>query len=276
MTIEQQDIDDGLTDEERAALAEDDETETEKVTDDTETEAGKPAESGEPAAEPAAKPAAEPEPVAQAKPESAPLLVAPAPEDAEGKLRDIADQKEALLTQFDDGDITAREYQKKLDDISRSERAIERAQDQAELAVKLDRQKQQNDWVSLCGRFIESNPTYRDNSRLYRALDAEVRDLATKAETANWTGEQFLEAAHKNLQEAFGFSDAAKPGTKVVAAKQRADLPPNLAKVPAAEVQDTNGGRFAVLDRLANTDPIAYEEAVKALSKAERNAYLAA
>jgi hypothetical protein len=48
-----------------------------------------------------------------------------------------------------------------------------------------------------------------------------------------------------------------------------------LAKVPAADVEDTNGGRFAVLDRMASTDPLGYEEALNKMSAAERDAYMA-
>ena len=41
-------------------------------------------------------------------------------------------------------------------------------------------------------------------------------------------------------------------------------------------MNDTDGGRFAVLDRLAATDPIAYEDALAKMPEAERNAYMAA
>lgn len=275
------DFDDGLTEEERAALSDDGDVAVtpeasaapdEDTAHDPEQQAEAAAVEPEPAAEPAAaeQPAEE---VTQAQQQPAPVLVAPAPEDAENKLKEIADQKEALLNQFDEGDITAREYQKQLDELARQERAIERAQDRAELATQMEQQRQQNEWVATCNAFIEANSVYKDNPRLYKALDAEVRELAQKPETANWTGQKFLEEAHKALAEAFNLPTNGKQAKP--AAAQR-DLPPNLAKVPAADVQDTSGNRFAVLDRMASSDPIAYEEALSKMSPAERDAYLAA
>lgn len=293
MTVE---IDDGLTDEERAALAEDDGG---GADDTTNTDAdngaggddGKGSESAEDkaaagnddaAADAAASAASDAKAddgaaaATEAQPQQAPILVAQVPENVDAKLAEITTQKGALLDQFDNGDITAKEYQLQLDALAKQERQIERQQDRAELAASMEQQRLQNDWNATCNRFVETNAIYKDNPRLYKALDAEVRELATKPETANWSGQRFLDEAHKNLKAAFGFQDSTPaPDAKRKAPPQR-ELPPNLAKVPAADVEDTNGGRFAVLDRLANTDPVAYEETLNKMSAAERDAYLSA
>ena len=208
-------------------------------------------------------------------PQPAPILVAPPASDATAKLAEIEERKNTLLEQFDNGDVTAKEYQKQLDSISKEERAIERAQDRAELAAQMEQQRLQNDWNATCANFVESHTIYKDNPRLYKALDAEVRELAAKPETSSWSGQKFLDEAHKALKQAFGFSEGVSPdrnGGKP--APRGRELPPNLAKVPAADVQDTNGGRFAVLDRLSSSDPIAYEEALSKMSQADRDAYL--
>ncbi len=271
-----QDLDDGLTEEERLALVEDeeivaaDDEAIEEPDDDIEIKAEAAA-----AADPEPEPApAEPVASAEAQPQQAPILVAPAPEDAEARLNAIEAQKETLLTQFDDGDITMREYQKQVAELDKTVRAIERSQDRAELAAQMDQQRLQNDWVATCNAFVEANAIYKDNPRLYKALDAEVRELAQDPKTANWSGQKFLDEAHSNLKKAFGLADSS-PADKA-AAKQRRELPPNLAKVPASEVQDTNGGRFAVLDRMATSDPVGYEETLAKMPAAERDAYLAA
>lgn len=287
------DIDDGLTDAERAALAEDDGSGDAPEAVDPELEAGQGADddnkAGEEAAaaaaaDPAAtaaadeqsNPAATEPDDAEAKQQPAPLLVAPPPEDAQAKLTEIEGKKDDLLEQFDNGDITAKEYQKQLDALAKEERAIERAQDRAELAASMENQRLQNEWVSTCNAFVEANEIYKDNPRLYKALDNEVRELAADPKTANWTGQKFLQEAHKNLKAAFNLPDSASPNAPIPPNRPKPDLPPNLARVPAADVQDTNGGRFAVLDRLANTDPIAYEETLNKMPAAERDAYLAA
>lgn len=293
MTVE---IDDGLTDEERAALAEEDgsgadETTTTDADDGTGGDDGKGSESAEDPAE-AGKPDAATDTATdtasdakaddgatgatETQPQQAPLLVAQVPENVDAKLAEITTQKGSLLDQFDNGDITAKEYQLQLDALNKQERQIERQIERAETAAEMEKQRLQNDWNATCNSFVDRNPIYKDNQRLYKALDAEVRELATKPETANWSGQKFLDEAHKNLKAAFGFQDSAPTqDTKRKAPPQR-ELPPNLAKVPAADVEDTNGGRFAVLDRLANTDPVAYEETLNKMSAAERDAYLSA
>lgn len=293
MTVE---IDDGLTDEERAALAEEDgsgadETTTTDADDGTGGDDGKGSEGAEDPAE-AGKPDAATDTATdtasdakaddaaagatEAQPQPAPLLVAQVPENVDAKLAEITTQKGSLLDQFDNGDITAKEYQLQLDALNKQERQIERQIERAETAAEMEKQRLQNDWNATCNSFVDRNPIYKDNQRLYKALDAEVRELATKPETANWSGQRFLDEAHKNLKAAFGFQDGAPaPDTKRKTPPQR-ELPPNLAKVPAADVEDTNGGRFAALDRLANSDPVAYEETLNKMSAAERDAYLSA
>ena len=273
-----EEIDDGLTEQERAALAEDDDTavaeegsdngqSTEGAEDTPEAGADAPAADTPAAAE---APAAEP---AEIQPQPAPILVAQVPENADARLSEIAASKEALLTKFDDGDVTAKEFQQQLDALTKQERQIERQQDRAELASQMEQQRLQNEWTQTCNTFVERNAVYKDNPRLYKALDAEVRELAAKPETAAWSGQKFLDEAHKNLKVAFGLQDGT-PAPKVDAKTPRRELPPNLAKVPAADVEDTNGGRFAVLDRMSNSDPLGYEAALGKLSEADRNAYL--
>ncbi len=282
MTDKNYDMDDGLTEEERAALEDEDTTlasadpepgELNEEEEAAEIDAADKQGAGEPVAAVAEPATTAQESASQDSTQQAPILVAPDVQDAEGRLNAIAAEKETLLTQFDDGDLTAREYQKKLDELSRQERQIEFDIREAQLAAKMESQRAQNDWVATCNSFLESNPVYKDNIRLYRALDAEVKELAQKPESANWSGAKFLAEAHKNLAEAFNL-----PAANAAPNKQRRtdNLPPNLAKVPAADVNDTDGGRFAVLDRLASTDPIAYEEALAKMPEAERNAYMAA
>lgn len=287
-------IDDGLTDEERAALAGDDGGGEES--DDNAAGEGKPdaeqaaeaaataeAEPAKPAAEAAAAPAADAAtPAAEAEPAAAeavqkslPVLVATPPEDAQAKLTDISGKKDALIEQFDNGDITAKEYQKGLDTLGREERQIEMQVHEFNLSQKLEQQRLQNDWVSTCNRFVETNTVYKEKPDLYQVLDQEVRFLATQAGTENWSGQKFLDEAHRRVSLLHGI--AAAPGAKAVTPAPQAnkrELPPNLARVPAADVEDTNGGRFAVLDRMANSDPLGYEETLAKMPQAERDAYL--
>lgn len=293
-------FDDGLTDEERAALAEDEGETTDEGAGDDQDDAqagddgadgdagdGDDANAGEDAAEAAddtqqagddAAAAAEP---AAAPQQSAPVLIAQPLEDAQAKLADIATKKTDLVTRFDDGDITTKEYQQELDALNKAEREIEFAIHETKLAEKMEQQRLQNEWTATVNAFIGANDRYDPvkNPRMYQMLDMEVRAVAGTEEAKTMTGAQILRKAHENLVEAFGFADEQKQTPAQQQGKKTAAkpaLPPSLDKVPAADTPDMSQGRFAGLDRLAQTNPIAYEEALMKLSDSEREAYLAA
>lgn len=284
-------IDDGLTDEERAALAEDEDETTDEGADDDQDDAaagddgadgdahaGDDADAGD-AAEGAADDAVDAaagtaEPAAAP---SAPILVVDAPADADAKLKDIATAKDALISQFDDGDITAKEYQQQLDALAKQEREIERAVERSALAAEMEQQRLKNDWAATVNAFIEINDVYNPttNPRMYRALDQEVRDVAGSPEAKTMTGAQILAKAHENLAQAFGFKAKKEPPAAKVRRVPKPDLPPSLDKVPAAETPDVTSGKYGALDRLASTNPLAYEEALMKMSDRERDEYLA-
>lgn len=216
------------------------------------------------------------------KQEGAPILVVQPPADVEAKLTEIATAKSDLATKFDDGDITAKEYQTELDKLAKQEREVEWSMREAELAGKLESQRQANEWKSTVDSFIRENPRYSPakSESMYKLLDLEVRRVAVtdefKGRNDSEAGRAILKRAHENLAKELGFD--AKPPAKDGKKQEGKDLklPPSLDKLPASEHSDTSGGKYATLDRLAATDPIAYEEALMKLPEAERNAYLAA
>lgn len=290
--MDNNEIDDGLTPEERAAIASDDDIiETDDLPGDPQDPAdpedppadpednpadpADPADPVDPPADPATPPA-DPEPV----PTEQPVFVAQVPADAEAKLADIASKKEALITQFDDGDITAKEYQRDLDALMKEERQIEQALLEAQIAAKMEQQRQVNEWNATVGGFIAENPRYdpKTSPRMYKMLDAEVREVANSEEFKNRTdsaaGRLILQRAHENLAKELGFE--VKPAGKQQQKVPKPPLPPSLHTAPAAEASETSNGKWAVLDRLQATDPVGYEEALMKLSDRDREAYLSA
>ena len=286
--------DDGLTDEERAALAEEDGTDTPAGELDIPEGEGEGAGEGSEddaaaAAEAEAKAKADADAAAAAAgrddgaaegttpPETAlpdaPILVAEAPTDAAERLAEIATKKNDLISQFDDGDITAKEYQQELDKLAKQERDIEFAVNKAQMAADMEKQRKYNEWLATVNGFLNEHKFYKENPRLYRALDQEVKDVSATPEAANWDGNQILKKAHDNLTVAFNLQPAGKSDTPTPVPKPT--IPPSLAKIPAADNNDMGGGKYAALDRLANTNPIAYEEAIAKMSDADRDAYLA-
>lgn len=281
-----------LTDEERAALEEDEEIvgdETESSDEGAGEEAGETPEEAEAGADPQPDDDVSDEPVqddgeavATDEPEpAAPVLIAHAPQDLDHTLTEIAQRKEALIEQFDNGELTAKEYQQQVDALARQEREIERVKFKAELAEDIHRQQQANDWAAEVKRFTGDNKVYTTNKYAWNALDQAVREIANNPENASLSGRQILEKAHSELSEAFGWgkqaeAPAAKPTVQPKQPIKHAEPPPTLGKLPAAEMNDAAGNRFAALDRLMDSDPIAYEEALGRLSASERDAYLSA
>ncbi|QMV33246.1 hypothetical protein KMC51_gp08 [Ralstonia phage Gervaise] len=211
---------------------------------------------------------------------SMPVYVAEAPEDADTKLKGLADKRAELRKQYDDGDITFDELESARDEITKEEKAIERAQLKAEMAAEMQQQQTVNDWNRDVNSFLDANPEYRASDVRYQALDMMVRKIGGAPEAAKMTGPQVLAKAHEELQKAFGVAAPAKKdegnGKGEKKPPPKVDVPPSLGKLPAAENNDTNGGKYAALDRLLETDPLAHEEAIAKLSASERDAYLAA
>lgn len=220
-----------------------------------------------------------------------PLLVAEAPADADAKLKEIGDKKAELVEQFDNGDITAKEYQTQLDALGRQERELERAIDKAKIATEMKQQQEMGAWLTQVNDFThKAHPEYSKSRVRWTALDTFVKEIAAKPENANLDGREILRQAHEMVVADLGEAPAPEPsadaGGKDGGKKDEKDgkplkgskinPPPTLAKVPAAENQDVDGGRWAALDRLAETDPLELEEKLMKMSAADRDAYLAA
>lgn len=211
----------------------------------------------------------------------APLLVAEAPADAEIQLKAISDKKTALVDQFDNGDITAKEYQSQLDALNREERSLERAVEKAQLAAEMRQQQEVNNWMQQVQSFTtKDHPEYSTSKVRWMALDAFVKEIGSKPENASLSGAQILAEAHKRVVEDLGEAPAkagakdAKSTTKPL--KGSSEKPPTtLSKVPAADNTDVENGRWAAMDRLYETDPVAAEEKMMKWSESERDAYLA-
>lgn len=220
---------------------------------------------------------------AQQRPDSAPPLVADIPEDYDDQVKAVTDAKQKLIDDFDEGEITAREYHQQLEEQNRKERELERIKDRAEMASQMAEQQQVNDWKRTVSSFLNDHPQYKppadenDSNPLYYALDAEVRRIG--GADPDMPPEDVLAEAHKRILKATGQQEAdpaadKDPAPRKPAPRKPVDAPPNLGKVPAADVDDIQGGKYAKLDRLAETDPLAYEDALAQLPEAEQEHYL--
>lgn len=288
----------GLTEEERAALEEIDDEEGEddgqtgaaaagdddddgEQDDESSKDEGKAGDKAGAADATAAAPTdagegaagADPQPARQAVPDWK------APEDGEARLAEIAQQREDLAEQFDNGEITAREFQAAQRKLEDAQRQIERANDRAEMAAEMV----QAVWVkTTVPGFLEAHAVYRDNETLMSMLDSEVRRQQVAAiEAGNDPFDPaILAKADTAIMTALrkvnpGAAPEPQPGTGTpTATAARPIIPPTLGGLPVAEISGTGDGRYASLDRLADTNPIAFEDALARLPESERAAYL--
>lgn len=278
-----------LTDEEREALeaegedqGHDEDTEThegdadESTAEDDASDAEGDEDDAQADKENAGEAEEEEEKTARREEQHAPLLTADAPEGADEKLKEISEQKNKLVEQFDDGDLTAREYQSELDKLAKAEREIELALHKSQIAAEMQEQQAKNAWLSTVNTFLDENPEYREKKRLYAMLDIEVRDIAADEANAGMSGRDILEKAHQNIADELGILAQQPAGKQKPKGKRAIDAPPTLARVPAAEHTDVDNGRWAQLDRLMERDPERYEAEIAKLSDADREAYLTA
>lgn len=311
MSYEEQ-PDDGLTAEERAALAtfdqiEAQEKETQHVDQDEqqpEAAAEEPtqqADAGEPVAaadaadgagddaapsaaaeqpDVAVQPAAE-QPAA-AQPQSAPILIVTAPEDAQAKLDDIAKRAESVVEQHENGDITTSQMHQQLNALNDEKFEIKSQLREAELAQKMEQQRLQQIWIADCNAFIAQHPEYADKDTPERKLmDETLMTLANMPTNRGLSNQEALSRAHAIVQVQLGkpVASAPAPATKTAAPPQvkKPEIPPNITALPAATMNDTQGGEFAAIESLRKSGDIEkYEEAVASLSDAARARYLRA
>ena len=213
--------------------------------------------------------------------EPAPVLRARAPEDADTKLAAIDAEATALETRFDDGDITASEYRKGLAEIEEKRGAIRWEKQKAELAGEMQQQARENAWNQSVRDFMTTDGADIAKSKAKMiAFDEFVKEVTADPKHANLSDRQQLELAHDLFLKDMGI--APKPKGKET---QKDDpppkeerparkLPPNLGRVPAAQMETPGDGKYAALDRLAQEDPEAYEaEIAKLDAKGELEAY---
>lgn len=208
----------------------------------------------------------------------APVPAFAAPADADAQLAEIAEQRRKLITQMDEGEISAAEYAAKLDDLTTK-------------ATDLRDAKAKEAWSFEFGKgwwfqrtvpqFLDQHPEYT-NPHLQQVLDQYVREEQTKSSGADVFDPALLDRAHTRVQDfvrsiAPG-ADAQriappKPATQQPQVPSRPAPPPTLARLPAASAAGDD--EFAHMSALLEKDPLAYEQAMAKMTPVQLDRYLA-
>ena len=260
----------GLSDEERAALAdqsEDDATEAETLAalakgDDDDAE--------DTAADVDDDVPAEPEPFV-------PRYQADPVADFDEQMQQLAEQKKTLRTQYLDGDLDLDDYEDQREQIEAQTQALREANLKATLAAEQSQQAAAQRWEWEQERFFsqKANSVYKDDALLAASLDAAIKALASDQSNASRPMSWYLEEADRQVRERFnrlapaGAAPAQHPTAK---SKGKPPVPPSLADMPTAELNETGGNdEFAHLDKL---NGMALEAALAKLPPSEAERYL--
>lgn len=231
MTLKDDDMA-GLTEAERAALA-DDGDETNEV--------------NEPDAEPT-----------ELRADPLPLLNVRAPENAGEVLSQLAYAEAEFQRQFEEGDITGREYAEGISKLSEQRDEVRWSQRKAELANEMVETAKASQWNCEVESFMTTTAkdiTAKGEPALL-AFDAIVKKVTADPANQRLSDRAQLEKARREFLADFG---PAFDGQS--------------AHEEPASYGGGGGDKFAQLDRLMERDPLAYEEAIGRLSDAERRAY---
>lgn len=216
-----------------------------------------------------------------------PLFRAEVPADITEKYTAIDTKEEELIAKFDEGDMTTREYNAELrklneerNDLKWLERKAELSKETLQQQQESLKQEQDQAWYATARAFADENPVLEQSEENWNSFDQVVRTVtAVRIAAGQPFGRAELERAYKIWADERGIeakAPAAKePAAKAPAAKneQKKELPPTLAKVPAASNEDTDDGKFAALERLMETDPQKYQDAIAKMSSTEYDAY---
>lgn len=204
-----------------------------------------------------------------------PVFEAPdVPADVDDQIAAAKLAKIKLAEKFDEGEITAVEYAKQTEELNDFQRELENRRFKAQLAAESQQSRELDSWEETCSEFLSAHPEVSKSKLRYDSFDYAVRLVTGDPANSELTGAQQLEKAYQNWVTELGIQvdQTAQSGAKPDPRKPK--VVPNIGSLPAAQANDTDDGKFAYLDRLADSDPLKYEATLAKLSDADREAYL--
>lgn len=205
-----------------------------------------------------------------------PLIQAEEITDYDDQVKDIKDQKRELAQKFDDGELSTVEYQEQLDALQEKQFELRLKHDRAELSKQTSQAQELEQWNNDCMDFLEQHSEITASQLKTSSFNEVVKWVTSQEAAQGMTNQEQLAKSYEIWCEQLGIEpQGAKPEPKAVhkaePKAQNKNLPPNLSKMPAAEAETTDDGKFAYLDSL---DGVEYERALAKLSPAEQEQYL--
>lgn len=227
---------------------------------------------------PAAAPAPAPVPVeAAAPPPPAPLQFKTRPAtEIQAEQTALLDKKAKAFTEYSEGTMTPEAYAALDAEVMQGMMRIgsEMTLAQASAQSALQTSEQALALLKVTAK-TEGQIDYDADPRAAKQFDAQVQALATDPDMAKLSDAEFFEKAHGMVLALRGISRtaAAPPPPASTPPPARADMKPSitLRDIPAAATPHTGGG---VLEQLSRLSGLEFQDAVGAMPKGQRDAWL--
>ena len=230
----------------------------------------------EPVADPEPKtpPAPDPAPTAAEAVDHTPTTIAFLTKEEEAKLASFDKARSDAIASFDNGDLTAADFEERLKAIDAERMALTARQQAAAAAAETEEQA----WARVASAWMAEHPEITALPKAaFEAFDATVQAYTRSDLAAGQSFRQQIETAfdlfarnHPDVVKK-PEADAAAPMTKE---PKRPNPPQTLANIPAAGLNTADDGRFSALDNLADRDPAAFEDALSKMPADQLDAYL--
>lgn len=207
-----------------------------------------------------------------------PEFKAERPEGITEKLAELDTQTKELLAKFKEGQIELPEFMAQKDAIDAEKTKLALADAQAQWAENQNADMQAQRWKWEQERFFgqEKAAIYKDPIVL-AALNASVQQISADPANAKKPMGFFLEEADRQIRKRFNMGGEPPPAAKDNKPANRqpdlSNVPKTLAQLPAAEMAETGSDEFAYLEKL---DGIALEQALRKLTPEQEARYLGA
>lgn len=212
-----------------------------------------------------------------------PVFKPVATEELKAKYDDIDKREEELIEKFEEGDLTTREYNAQLRALNKERGDLDWLQRKDELNRESVEQLVVRQWTADINAFLPDHPEISENEENWNSFDVVLRQVtAVRMAEGKPYGTPELERAYRIWADERGIAPT-KPAKEEPKQEQKQeqqpkqqkalDIPPTLAKVPAAAPEDTDDGKFAALDRMAESDPQKFQETIARMSADEYDAY---
>lgn len=209
------------------------------------------------------------------------------PDDFNDQVKALDEREAELSRKFKAGEIEADEFLTENKAISGERSKLDRIATKAEIASEMGEQTELQRWNWTVERFMrevkkaEGIDYKAEQDGIGVDLDAFVKVLANNPANADKPAEWFLQEAHKRTKALHGLTDKKPDANEKGDAKKKAaaERKPDTSKLPASLAQVPGGdGPGDVGDEFADIDKLdglAYEQALAKMTPAQRERYLA-